>query len=243
MHATRIFRVASVCHLFGHIPAVPCICHKILVRGTPLFNSWQYFWHFRRLLGRWPWWIAIGFFDWAIFRLGIWLGSWGKGIGVSTPQPFWHESTAVTEIPLYAKFPLVRAVESTRSPRWRSSLGDRRFNAPAVLARIHCSYRNSLICEVPLGSRRREHPLTALEELAGWVAAPSGGAAAQPSCPTSSDSPPPSDLSSRTSPRAQARSASSARAPSTPARRRSSPSSTTSASGRNGPRGRSSTPA
>ena len=132
MHATRIFRVASVCHLFGHIPAVPCICHKILVRGTPLFNSWQYFWHFRRLLGRWPWWIAIGFFDWAIFRLGIWLGSWGKGIGVSTPQPFWHESTAVTEIPLYAKFPLVRAVESTRSPRWRSSLT--KSNAPTAPA-------------------------------------------------------------------------------------------------------------
>ena len=148
MHATRIFRVASVCHLFGHIPAVPCICHKILVRGTPLFNSWQYFWHFRRLLGRWPWWIAIGFFDWAIFRLGIWLGSWGKGIGVSTPQPFWHESTAVTEIPLYAKFPLVRAVESTRSPRWRSSLAGSplrravlRPNRPALPPRIRHLHR------------------------------------------------------------------------------------------------------
>ena len=62
----------------------------------------------------------------------------------------------------------------TRHPRWHGSApvtgtGDRRFNAPAVLARIHCSYRNSLICEVPLGSRRREHPLTALEELAGGL--------------------------------------------------------------------------
>ena len=34
-----------------------------------------------------------------------------------TPQPFWHESAAVIEISLNAKFPLVCAVESTRSPR------------------------------------------------------------------------------------------------------------------------------
>ena len=43
-------------------------------------------------------------------------------MGVPTPQPFWHESARVYIPPLYAKFPLVRAVESSRSPRWRSSL-------------------------------------------------------------------------------------------------------------------------
>ena len=45
------------------------------------------------------------------------------GIGVPTPQPFWHESARVYITPLFAKFPLVRAVESTRSPRWRSLTG------------------------------------------------------------------------------------------------------------------------
>ena len=50
-------------------------------------------------------------------------------------------------------------------------MGDRRSNAPALLARIRQSLHNSLICEVPLGSRRREHPLTALEELAGGLVA------------------------------------------------------------------------
>ncbi len=43
-----------------------------------------------------------------------------RGISNPTPQPLWYGSAAVTNIPLYAKFPLVRAVESTRSPRWRS---------------------------------------------------------------------------------------------------------------------------
>ena len=45
-----------------------------------------------------------------------------RGISDPTPQPFWHESARVYITPLYSKFPLVRAVESTRSPRWRSSL-------------------------------------------------------------------------------------------------------------------------
>ena len=50
----------------------------------------------------------------------------------------------------------------------RSRRGDKRSNAQALLARIRQNSHNSLIiCEVPLGSRRREHPLTALEELAG----------------------------------------------------------------------------
>ena len=62
------------------------------------------------------------------------------GIGVSTPQPFWHGSARVYITPLYAKFPLVRAVESTRSPRWRSSLAQEfggGFGIAALLQKLH----------------------------------------------------------------------------------------------------------